>query len=150
MVILAGILAIVQGQGCSFYEFTCYDGDCVLPTDVCDGYQDCNDGSDEFACVNVVGIAVGASIAGFVVFVVLPITICVVIWCCVAASANRRPTRTTYVATAAPTTSATVVTATSTQQHYTPYYPAPGTYPAKPNAPPPYPTGYEPPPTYPA
>ena len=36
--------------GCSFYEFTCYDGDCVLPTDVCDGYQDCNDGSDEFAC----------------------------------------------------------------------------------------------------
>ena len=97
--------------------------------------------------VNVVGIAIGASIAAFVLFVVVPIIICVVIGCCVA---NHRPTRTTYVATAAPITTATVVSATSTQQHYTPYYPAPGTYPAKPNAPPPYPTGYEPPPTYPA
>ena len=100
--------------------------------------------------VNVVGVAVGVSIAALVLFVIVPIVICVVIWGCVAASANQRPTRTTYVGTAAPTTTATVVSASSTQQHYTPYYPAPGAYPAKPNAPPPYPTGSEPPPAYPA
>ena len=65
--------------------------------------------------MNIVGIAIGVSIAGLVVFFAIPIAICVIIWCCVAgaASQSRRAGRTSYVGTAAPTTTATVVSTTA-------------------------------------
>jgi len=141
--VLVGILAVAQA--CSSSEFTCYNGDCEPLSYVCDGYPDCPDGSDEFGCVNLVGIAVGVSVAAFVIFVILPIIICVVVWCCVvgAAASSNSHQRRTVVTTAAPATSATVVTATSTHAS-TPYYPAPGGFsgPATQGAPPPYTPGY--------
>ena len=65
--------------------------------------------------VNILGLAIGVSIAGFIVFLVVPITICVIIWCCVAGAASQagHAGRTTYVGTAAPTTAATVVSTTA-------------------------------------
>ena len=76
--------------------------------------------------VNVVGLVVGLTIAGIVLFIALPIIICIIVWCCVvgAAAQSRRGGR-TYVTTAAPTTSATVV-ATSQQSAAAP----PAAYPA--------------------
>ena len=81
-----------------------------------EGYSHCHACSlSPSNAVNIVGIAVGVSIAGLVVFLVIPIAICVIIWCCVAgaASQSRRAGRTSYVATAAPTTTATVVSTTA-------------------------------------
>ena len=61
--------------------------------------------------VNILAIAVGVSVAGFVLLIVIPIAICGIIWCCVAgaASQSRRGVQTAYVGAAAPATTATVV-----------------------------------------
>ena len=40
----------MSGTGCDDGEFTCSNGDCISETFVCDEYQDCEDGSDEFNC----------------------------------------------------------------------------------------------------
>ena len=95
--------------------------------------------------VDVVGIIIGVTIAGFFLFVALPIIICVVVWCCVAyaaGSASRRPVI-THVVTAAPTVPSVVVAKEQTDMGYPyagyppPYYPQemaayPGQYPAYP------------------
>ena len=68
---------------------------------------------------SVVGIIIGVTIAGIVLFVVLPIIICVVVWCCVAyaaGSVTRRRVRTHVVTTSAPST---FHVATSTTQRAT-------------------------------
>ena len=36
--------------GCGSYEFRCADGICIGDHLVCNGYDDCKDGSDEINC----------------------------------------------------------------------------------------------------
>ena len=77
--------------------------------------------------VNLVGVIVGATIGGIVLFIALPIIICVIVMYCNAKSRRRVPTTYATTAVAAPTTSATVV-ATSQQSASAPApaYPAGG------------------------
>ena len=37
-------------SGCNGNEFACNDGSCIYHEDKCDGYNDCDDGSDESNC----------------------------------------------------------------------------------------------------
>jgi hypothetical protein len=65
------------------HQFQCADGYyCIDNDQVCDGHQDCLDNSDESSCALAVAIIVGIVIAGIVLCCVVPITICVVAWCC--------------------------------------------------------------------
>ncbi|KAM3956851.1 modular serine protease-like [Aphomia sociella] len=43
-------IVINQENKCSLNEFTCNDGTCIKYSSVCDGVQDCVDGSDEAVC----------------------------------------------------------------------------------------------------
>ena len=77
--------------------------------------------------VNVVGIAVGVSIAGFVLLVVLPI--CVVIGCCYIKRRSSRRSPTTVTRTTQPVPPTVTVNTTNThgQQGGFQSYPAAGT-----------------------
>ena len=59
--------------------------------------------------VNAVGIAVGVSIGGGVLIMI--VAFCIFVWCCIARGGfqSRRRGQTAYVGTAAPATTATVV-----------------------------------------
>lgn len=72
--------------------------------------------------VNIVGIAVGLSVAGFVLYGVLPIVICVIIGCCSARASSRRP-RTVFTTATQPAT-VTVNTKCSQQGDSKSYTPA--------------------------
>ena len=81
--------------------------------------------------VSVLAIALGASVAGTVVFVVIPIIVCTVIWCSVKNKTSQQ-TATVVTAMHPSTTTATVVTAQQSQRTAGPT-PAPS-YPVHPPA----------------
>ena len=39
-----------HSASCGYYQFTCSSGECVDLYEVCDGENDCYDGSDEYDC----------------------------------------------------------------------------------------------------
>ena len=90
--------------------------------------------------MDVVGIAVGVSIAAFILFIVCPITICLIVWCCIVYGASRpHYHRVTTVVAAPAAPSATVVATSNTSQTTAPStYPPPPAYTYNP-APPTYP-----------
>jgi hypothetical protein len=59
-------------------QFTCDNGNCVPQYDVCDGYNDCGDNSDEYGCfIWSTGyyVAVSAGSVGFIVFVAVIVAV---------------------------------------------------------------------------
>lgn len=47
---LTGLPAPIDGKACPSNDFQCRNGKCVAPIFVCDGDNDCGDGSDEEKC----------------------------------------------------------------------------------------------------
>lgn len=43
-------LCITDTPNCDVTEFTCNNSKCIMTDMVCDGYDDCQDGSDEMNC----------------------------------------------------------------------------------------------------
>ena len=68
---------------------------------------------------SVVGLAVGISVAVFILFVICPIVICVLIWCCVAGAlgaafrTSNRPVTQTVTTTGPPTTAGVIIASTT-------------------------------------
>jgi hypothetical protein len=112
---------------CASYQFDC-DGTgnfCIPEYEVCDGNEDCYNGKDEENCLVNLGLIVGLSITGFVIFVALPFIVCLVVICCCvcvgeAAASSGHRTRVVTHATQSAAPHATVVTSNTSNMMQSP------------------------------
>ena len=68
-------LTFTASLTCTPTEFTCDSGQCVWSGDLCDGYNDCDDGSDEDGCFWDIGTYVGVAVGSFIFVSLLSLAI---------------------------------------------------------------------------